>query len=65
VANLGSKFSKRYRTDLLSIFRITFPESSEDEGESKDKNQDKLPEIFVEPFVTPNRGPYPYNQPKR
>ncbi|CAG14753.1 unnamed protein product, partial [Tetraodon nigroviridis] len=21
--------------------------------------------LIVEPYVTPNRGPYPYNQPKR
>lgn len=47
----------------LLIFRITFPEESEEEQENIDK--DKLAEIVVEPFVTPNRGPYPYNQPKR
>lgn len=42
-----------------------FPEQSENELQNNDENKDKLPEIIVEPFVTPNRGPYPYNQPKR
>ncbi|KAJ8045846.1 RNA helicase aquarius [Holothuria leucospilota] len=50
-------------------FRITFPEisatkkrklDSSDEPESAPKM-----ELLVEPHVIPNRGPYPYNQPKR
>ena len=48
--------------------RITFPETSSsskkrkhDEDEPKEVNQ----ELSVEPFVVPNRGPYPFNQPKK
>lgn len=29
----------------------------------EDKEEDKT--LFAEPYVAPNRGPYPYNQPKR
>lgn len=31
--------------------------------EEEDKEEDMT--LIVEPYVTPNRGPYPYNQPKR
>lgn len=31
--------------------------------EVEDKEEDRT--LIVEPYVTPNRGPYPYNQPKR
>ena len=48
--------------------RITFPETSSlskkrkhDEEQPKEVNQ----EVLVEPFVVPNRGPYPFNQPKK
>lgn len=52
-------------------FRITFPTSNTaDKGkkrkadeEVENKEEDKT--LIVEPYVTPNRGPYPYNQPKR
>ncbi|MEQ2311069.1 hypothetical protein AMECASPLE_015812, partial [Ameca splendens] len=52
-------------------FRIKFPISStKDKGkkrkadeEEKDNEEDKT--LIVEPYVAPNRGPYPYNQPKR
>ena len=46
---------------------MTFPESPDskkrkhDEGDPKDTKQ----ELLVEPFVVPNRGPYPFNQPKK
>lgn len=33
-------------------------------GEEEEKNQDDNT-LIVEPHVIPNRGPYPYNQPKR
>lgn len=33
-----------------------------DDGDSA-KDEEKT--LIVEPYVTPNRGPYPYNQPKR
>ncbi|XP_040267292.1 RNA helicase aquarius [Bufo bufo] len=51
-------------------FRITFPgyggkgkkrKEDSDEGAS----QDEPLTLIVEPHVIPNRGPYPYNQPKR
>ncbi|XP_019132715.2 RNA helicase aquarius isoform X1 [Larimichthys crocea] len=52
-------------------FRIKFPISNKtDKGkkrkadeEEEDKEEDMT--LIVEPYVTPNRGPYPYNQPKR
>lgn len=51
--------------------RIKFPISNKaDKGkkrnadeEVEDKGEDMT--LIVEPYVTPNRGPYPYNQPKR
>ncbi len=50
--------------------RITFPISNKEKGkkrkadeEVEDKEEDMT--LIVEPYVTPNRGPYPYNQPKR
>ncbi|XP_041668870.1 RNA helicase aquarius [Cheilinus undulatus] len=55
----------------VSPFRIKFPISNKTEKgkkrkvdeEVKEKEEDKT--LIVEPYVTPNRGPYPYNQPKR
>ncbi|CAG10389.1 unnamed protein product [Tetraodon nigroviridis] len=57
----------------VSPFRITFPISNkmdkgkkrkaDDEGDVTNKEGEKT--LIVEPYVTPNRGPYPYNQPKR
>lgn len=59
---------------FLFIFftRITFQISNKkDKGKKRkadndgdaDKEEEKT--LIVEPYVTPNRGPYPYNQPKR
>lgn len=36
---------------------------ADDEGDVTNKEGEKT--LIVEPYVTPNRGPYPYNQPKR
>ncbi|OWK09410.1 AQR [Cervus elaphus hippelaphus] len=51
-------------------FRITFPVRSgkgkkrkDVDGEDEDTEEAKT--LIVEPHVIPNRGPYPYNQPKR
>ncbi|XP_036302624.1 RNA helicase aquarius isoform X1 [Pipistrellus kuhlii] len=51
-------------------FRITFPVRSgkgkkrkDVDGEDEDSEEAKT--LIVEPHVIPNRGPYPYNQPKR
>ncbi|MEJ1278572.1 aquarius [Cricetulus griseus] len=51
-------------------FRITFPVRSgkgkkrkDADGEEDDIEEAKT--LIVEPHVIPNRGPYPYNQPKR
>ncbi|XP_023807311.1 intron-binding protein aquarius isoform X2 [Oryzias latipes] len=52
-------------------FRIKFPNQKKaDKGKKRKANEDgeeKEEEkiLIVEPYVTPNRGPYPYNQPKR
>ncbi|KAM9190178.1 RNA helicase aquarius isoform 2-T2 [Mergus octosetaceus] len=51
-------------------FRITFPiqggkgkKRKEDDGNEEKPEETKT--LIVEPHVIPNRGPYPYNQPKR
>uniref|UniRef100_A0A8C6Z0D4 RNA helicase aquarius n=1 Tax=Nothoprocta perdicaria TaxID=30464 RepID=A0A8C6Z0D4_NOTPE len=51
-------------------FRITFPikGGKGKKRKEEDGNEDKPEEtkrLIVEPHVIPNRGPYPYNQPKR
>nr|XP_026246123.1 RNA helicase aquarius [Urocitellus parryii] len=50
-------------------FRITFPVRSGKGKKRKDADEDEDTEeaktLIVEPHVIPNRGPYPYNQPKR
>uniref|UniRef100_A0AAQ4S0I3 RNA helicase aquarius n=1 Tax=Gasterosteus aculeatus aculeatus TaxID=481459 RepID=A0AAQ4S0I3_GASAC len=55
----------------VSPFRIKFPISNK-AGKGKKKKSDEEVEnekedlsLIVEPYVPPNRGPYPYNQPKR
>ncbi|XP_062863448.1 RNA helicase aquarius isoform X2 [Trichomycterus rosablanca] len=49
-------------------FRITFPVQNV-KGKKRKADEDEQKEednvLKVEPHVTPNRGPYPYNQPKR
>ncbi|XP_071786990.1 RNA helicase aquarius-like [Asterias amurensis] len=50
-------------------FRITFPVTSGGGGKKRKKAEEEKEtekkELVVEPHVIPNRGPYPYNQPKR
>uniref|UniRef100_A0A8C3IGU0 RNA helicase aquarius n=1 Tax=Chrysemys picta bellii TaxID=8478 RepID=A0A8C3IGU0_CHRPI len=51
-------------------FRITFPlrGGKGKKRKEEDENEEKTEEaktLIVEPHVIPNRGPYPYNQPKR
>lgn len=36
---------------------------ADDEEDETNKEEEKT--LIAEPYVTPNRGPYPYNQPKR
>uniref|UniRef100_A0ABM5FAI4 RNA helicase aquarius isoform X1 n=1 Tax=Pogona vitticeps TaxID=103695 RepID=A0ABM5FAI4_9SAUR len=55
---------------LLQIppFRITFPVRSEAGKKRKENDGEKVEDsktLIVEPHVILNRGPYPYNQPKR
>ena len=61
--------------EILSLnFRLIFPvpakagqkrkEPPEDQ-EGEEFNSEATPTIQVEPYVLPNRGPYPYNQPKK
>lgn len=42
---------------LVPPFRLTFA--------SKKVDDDDRPSIIVEPHVIPNRGPYPFNEPRR
>lgn len=54
----------------FSFTRITFPTSNKtDKGKKRKADEVEAKEedrtLTVEPYVTLNRGPYPYNQPKR
>ncbi|NXD05701.1 AQR helicase, partial [Nothocercus nigrocapillus] len=51
-------------------FRITFPVKGgkgkkRKEGDGNEEKPEEAKTLIVEPHVIPNRGPYPYNQPKR
>nr|XP_058954982.1 RNA helicase aquarius-like [Pocillopora verrucosa] len=49
-------------------FKITFPETASSSKKRKHDEEDPKEvkqELLVEPFVVPNRGPYPFNQPKK
>ncbi|XP_061468788.1 RNA helicase aquarius [Rhineura floridana] len=49
-------------------FRITFPVGSDTVKKRKECDEEKAEgskTLIVEPHIIPNRGPYPYNQPKR
>ncbi|XP_054758837.2 RNA helicase aquarius-like [Lytechinus pictus] len=56
---------------LVPPFRITFPEAEKGGSTGKKRKVDDTTpmiakkEIIVEPHIIPNRGPYPYNQPKK
>lgn len=60
-----------YYTSSFCFTRIKFPISNKTDKGKKRKadeeveNKDEDKTLIVEPYVTPNRGPYPYNQPKR
>lgn len=51
------------------MFRIKFPvKNVKGKKRKADEESEKTEEdntLIVEPHVIPNRGPYPYNQPKR
>ncbi|EDO34933.1 predicted protein [Nematostella vectensis] len=48
-------------------FRVTFPEAPASRKRKLNQQNPKeaSKEVIVEPFVVPNRGPYPFNQPKK
>lgn len=53
----------------IICYRITFPiTGGRGKKRKEDENEEKSEEaktLIVEPHIIPNRGPYPYNQPKR
>lgn len=54
----------------LSVTRLVFPTPAKAGQKRKQLSDDQessetTPTILVEPYTLPNRGPYPYNQPKR
>ena len=60
--------------DSLSLHRLFFPTPAKagqkrkgppEDQEGEESNSEATPTIRVEPYVLPNRGPYPYNQPKK
>ena len=57
----------------VAPFKLTFPDErppqkrkhpGDGEGEGEELPADRKT-LIVEPFTIPNRGPYPYNQPKK
>ena len=49
-------------------FKLTLPTAQKSQKRKRGKDSEAAPEaktIMVEPYVPPNRGPYPYNQPKK
>jgi len=50
-------------------FRVKFPleraSKKRKQQETEDEEEKPEKELVVEPYVIPNRGPYPYNQPKK
>ncbi|CAH1791178.1 unnamed protein product [Owenia fusiformis] len=63
------KYSVDDPAKLKPPFKLTFPKSQKTSGKRKneedDANTDSDKIITVEPYVIPNRGPYPYNVPKK
>lgn len=47
---------------MILCIRVTFPNKMVKVNEV---NDDYRQTLIVEPFTIENRGPYPYNQPKR
>ena len=50
---------------LVMLFRVTFSETGDSAKRKAEEEQHESKEIFVEPYVVRNRGPYPYNKPKK
>ena len=55
---------------LLSLCRLKFVDEVVEEGSSAKRQNDSdeakvTKSLEVEPHRIPNRGPYPYNQPKK
>lgn len=67
------KFTKDDSAMLKRPFKIIFEnvkestESDDDDDEDEKKDGDKGDDqtILVEPYITPRRGPYVYNEPKK
>jgi len=50
---------------LVPPFRVTFSETGDSAKRKAEDEQHESNEIVVEPYVVRNRGPYPYNRPKK
>ena len=51
---------------IIIIFRIIFPDERISIGAKRKLSDDESkPVLTVQPFVIENRGPYPYNVPKK
>ena len=69
----ASSLNEMYWGVLLFVisrfFRITFPEKPSIGVKRKHPDTggdiDKPKQLLVQPFTIPNRGPYPYNLPKK
>lgn len=58
---------KSIHSESVLSYRITFPEKPKSAKRKLDEPEPDIgqQELLVEPYVVPNRGPYPFNQPKR
>lgn len=56
-----------WEANFRHLCRVTFPEEPDSKKRKHDEEEPKeaKQELLVEPFVVPNRGPYPFNQPKK
>ena len=55
---------------LFHMYRVVFPEENPKKRKHPDSSvqeglKEDRPVLLVTPYTIPNRGPYPYNQPKR
>ena len=59
-----SKFFKLFRITLPLEKTESAPSNRKRKAEEETPNEESPKEIYVEPYIIPNRGPYPYNKPK-
>ena len=66
-ARIGYKYQIRLTRSMFVFFRLTFNESAPESNKRKEGEETPAPvkKITAQPHVIPNRGPYPYSEPKK